>query len=147
MQSILQLAVSYAFDKSKKIIQQLIVVNRAWAFWVGFGLRFWSFRGLIRPDAGVKPRFFSKSGAYPPPPADKCTELSWCKGDMRIKDNLRAWWPFFCSSLDFGQKTGHLQTWWPIFALHLTLGGKLEICRRGDLFLLFTWFWVQNEQL
>ena len=30
------------------------------------------------------------TGATPPPPADKYTKLSWCKGDMRIKDNLRA---------------------------------------------------------
>ena len=42
----------------------------------------------------------------PPPPADKRTKLSWCKGDMRIKDNLRA---FFCSSFDFGRKIGHLR--------------------------------------
>ena len=79
------------------------------------------------------------SGAYPggalgprlPPPADKCTKLSWCKRDIRVKDNMRAWWPFF---LRF--------TW--------LRARKLNICGRVDLFvffLLFTWLWAENEQL
>ena len=50
------------------------------------------------------------------PPTDKCTKLLWCRGDMCIKDNLRAWWPFF--------------------ALHLTLSGKLDIWGCDAFFLL-----------
>ena len=44
---------------------------------------------------------------------------------------------FFCSSLDFERKIGHLRTWRPFFsALHLIVGGILDICeqwRRQEL--------------
>ena len=35
-------------------------------------------------------RGVSRGGAGAAPPGDNCTKLSWCKGDIHIKDNARA---------------------------------------------------------
>ena len=81
----------------------------------------------MQPRNSYKPGEYPRGhrGHAPPLPADKCTKLLWCKGDIRIKDNLRVWWPFFCSSLEFGP-----ENW--------TSADMLTF------FLLFTWLWAEN---
>ena len=51
----------------------------------GFVLNFTLWLPLLGP-----PKSTALGRAYLPPPADKCTKLSRCKGDIRIKDNLRS---------------------------------------------------------
>ena len=50
-----------------------------------YEMHFWN--AVKHTYAGAYPR---GRGARRPPPADKCTKLSWCKDDIRLKDNLRA---------------------------------------------------------
>ena len=66
-------------------------------------------------------------GRIPPPPQTNAQNFRGVKGiDIRIKDNLRAWWPFFCSLLDLGRKNGHLRTSWLFFCSSLDFGQKMD---------------------
>ena len=71
--------------------------------------------GVTRPFWGLQmPRVFSK-----------CPEsFSRCLSRVYPGAYLGEGRSFFCFSLDFGQKSGHLRTWWPFFAPHLILDGK-----------------------